>query len=359
MNSEQQEKLKALFESTQNELLTAQNALSDLIARTAADPWLETQQEDEKAQLTKQRDEVLQKWSRLALSWMLRGGKFQMLDAQGNARQIAAPTATRTVIRRPARAVPVVQTIRRGRHEPEVTHTAVRRPTPSPGATREWRRPAPTINELDGEALRDILDVLEEPQDLVTLEDVRGELERLLQGTTPQQLLDWTSFPKSVQRSLVGHVVARARHVQDELSPEIFPPDLSHDLDRIFSGMTAFSKREQPGFVFGLMRHHHPVGENWLSDARKWWQDLINQLPEDIRPDPEGALEDLQQAIEEEADEDEIIESALAALEDGLDAEDPRLVKLMTPHRDLLGKHTQFKKLRKAIRSQDADSSEE
>jgi hypothetical protein len=350
MSSEQQDKLMALFESAQDELLTAQNALSTLIARTAADPWLETQQQPEREQLTKQRDEMLQKWARLALSWMLRGGKFDMVDGQGKVSQLSAPAPTiaRTISRRaPVRSAPVVQTIRRGRPELEFPN---RNPAPRPAPTSTWRRPAP-INELDGEALRDLLDVLQEPTPLNTLEDVRLELEHLLKGTVPQSLLDWTSFPKSIQRSLVGHVVARARHVQDELNPEIFPPDLSHDLDRIFSGMTAFSKREQPGFVFGLMRHHHPVGENWHSDALKWWQDLINQLPEDIRPDPEGALDELRQLVDEDADEEELVEQTLAALEDGLNSEDPRLVRLMTPHKDLLGKHTQFKRLRKAIRA--------
>ncbi|MFT4976609.1 MAG: hypothetical protein ACI8S6_002514 [Myxococcota bacterium] len=356
MNSDQQEKLKALFESAQEDLLRSQGELSKLISDTAADPWLETQQQPERDQLTSQRDEQLQKWSRLALSWMLRGGKFEMIDGQGNTSEISAPRPVErispTIVRRaPVRSAPVVQTIRRGRAEPNYTT----QPTQPAAAT--WQRPTPTINELDGEALRDLLDALEEPAILNTLEDVRGELERLLQSSTSQILLDWTAFPKSVQRSLVGHVVARARHIQDELNPDIFPPDLSHDLDRIFSGMTAFSKREQPGFVFGLMRHHHPVGENWLSDSQKWWQDLINQLPEDIRPDPEGALEELEQLIEEEADEAEIIDQTLTALEDGLSSEDPRLVKLMAPHKALLGKHTQFKKLRKAIR--DLDSSEE
>jgi len=352
MNSDQQEKLKALFEEAQTQLLESQSSLSNLIAQTAADPWLETQQQDERERLTATRDEQLQKWSRLALSWMLRGGKFQMIDGQGRAQQLSAPAAGRAVVRRPVvRSAPVVQTIRRGRPEVEVrTDYSARTPTRNPVST-SWRRPPQPINELDGEALRDLLDIFQEPSTLSTLEDVRSELEHLLQGTTPQSLLDWTAYPKSVQRSLVGHIVARARHVQDELNPEIFPPDLSHDLDRIFSGMTAFSKREQPGFVFGLMRHHHPVGENWLSDSKKWWQDLINQLPEDIRPDPEGALDELRQLIDENADEAELVDQALAALEDGLDGADPRLVKLMLPHKDLLGKHTQFKKLRKAIRA--------
>ena len=349
MDSNQNQQLMALFDKAQSDLLNAQSELSSLIANAAADPWLESQQEGQRERLTARRDEQLQRWARIALSWMLRGGKLQLVppDGSGQTHVLSAPrpqpvpTPTR-VTRTATRSTPVVQTIRRGRSDDYSSRDS------------RWQRPAPqaTINELDAETLRDTLDTLEEPDALQTAEDVRDELERLLQGTNPQILMDWSGFPKAVQRSLVGHVVARARHVQDEVPPSIFPPDLSHDLDRIFSGMTAFSKREQPGFVFGLMRHHHPVGESWLSDARKWWKDLINHLPEDIRPDPEGALTELQEMLEEEDPEDEeIIDQALAVLEDGLDATDERFVRLMAPHKHLLGKHTQFKKLRAAIRA--------
>ncbi|MEL6345811.1 MAG: hypothetical protein AAFV53_22060 [Myxococcota bacterium] len=357
MDSSQKD-LKTLFENAQADLLNAQSELSSLIANAAADPWLETQQEGQRTVLTNKRDEMLQKWARIALSWLLRGGQLQLVppDGQGPPQIIntprpqpvthapnAAPAPRRPVVnRRP----PVVQTIRRGAATRADSDFTSGRAAP----TSTWRRG--TVNDLDAEALRDLLDALTEPDDLNSDDDVRNELERLLNSTTPQALMDWSSFPKPVQRSLVGHIVARARHVQDELSPGSFPLDLSHDLDRIFSGMTAFSKREQPGFVFGLMRHHHPVGESWLSDARKWWQDLINQLPEDIRPDPEGALDELEQLLEEDPDdEEEIIDQALAVLEDGLDPEDERLVRLLAPHKHLLRHHTQFKKLRKAIRA--------
>lgn len=361
MDSSQKD-LKTLFENAQADLINAQSELSSLIANAAADPWLETQQEGQRAVLTGKRDEMLQKWARIALSWMLRGGQLQLIppDGQGPPQIISTPrpTARPTPVasppiaapapRRPvvSRRPPVVQTIRRGaatRADADYSAGVSGRTSPT------WRRT--TVNDLDAEALRDLLDALTEPMDLNSDDDVRNELERLLNVTTPQGLMDWASFPKPVQRSLVGHIVARARHVQDELSPGSFPLDLSHDLDRIFSGMTAFSKREQPGFVFGLMRHHHPVGESWLSDALKWWQDLINQLPEDIRPDPEGALDELEQLLEEDVDDEEIIDQALAVLEDGLDPEDERLVQMMAPHKHLLRHHTQFKKLRKAIRA--------
>lgn len=342
MTYDKNQDFKAIFQSSLSELLTAQTDLSALVAKIAADPWLETQQQDERIRLTEQRDAHLEKWSRLALSWMLRGGRFDMVDPQGNTHTLRTTKPSPPQPAPAPKAEPMVQTLRRSQPDPEPR-------------LHQWRSPTTTINPIDAETLRDLLDLLHEPMELNVLEDVRQELEYLLQGTAAQALSEWTTFPKSVQKSLVGHVVARSRHIQDELNPDIVPPDVSHDLDRIFSNMTAFSKREQPGFVFGLMRHHHPISHNWLSDAKRYWQDLILQLPEDIRPDPEGALEELREIIAEGADEEEIIDQALAALEDGLDGADPRLVRLMLPHKDLLGKHTQFKKLRKAIREHDEE----
>lgn len=340
--------LKDLFEKAQIELITAQAELSALAAAAAADPWLETQQRESRDKLTVTRDDKLQTWARMGLSWLLRGGSIQLTSAEGVSTNLSAPPPPQQAAnydrRAPVRNPTVVQTVRRGTPRPEVVEYV-------PPRSSTWQRPAQVINDLDAETLRESLDLLTEPLVLHSAEDIRGELNNLLQGCTNQTLLDWASFPKPIQRSLVGHVVARARHVQDELPEEIFPPDLSHDLDRIFSSMTAFSKREQPGFVFGLMRHHHPVGESWLSDAQKWWQDLINQLPEDLRPDPEGALEELGTLIAENADEGELVEQALTVLEDGMDSEDERLVKLMSPYRHLLKEHARFKKLRKAIRA--------
>ena len=339
--------LKDLFEKAQKELLAAQSELSALAAAAAADPWLETQQKESREQLAAARDEKLQLWARMGLSWLLRGGSIQLTTAEGETAQLsaAAPTAGGAYAQRsPIRTPTVVKTVRRGPPRPEVIEY-------SPPRSTTWRRPAPVSDDFDAEALRESLDLLTEPQALNSLDDVRSELSNLLQGTTSQSMMDWASFPNPIQQALVGHVVARARHVQDEVSESLFPADLSHDLDRIFSGMTAFSKREQPGFVFGLMRHHHPVGENWLSDAQKWWKDLINRLPEDLRPDPEGALEELGTLIEEGADDAELVEQALTVLEDGIDPEDSRLVKLMASRRHLLKEHTRFKKLRKAIRA--------
>ncbi len=334
--------LKDLFEKAQSELIAAQSELSALAAAAAADPWLESQQRESREKLTSTRDERLQTWARMGLSWLLRGGSIQLTTPDGETTELSAPTPQpapqpATFERRaPTRSATVVQTVRRGSPRPEVIEY-------TPPRSSTWSRPAPVMNDLDAETLREALDLLTEPLALHSAEDIRNELNNLLQGSTSQLLMDWATFPKPIQRSLVGHVVARARHVQDELPENLFPPDLSHDL--------AFSKREQPGFVFGLMRHHHPVGESWLSDAQKWWQDLINQLPEDLRPDPEGALEELGSLIAEDADEQELVEQALTVLEDGLDPEDPRLVELMAPYRHLLKEHARFKKLRKAIRA--------
>ncbi len=71
--------------------------------------------------------------------------------------------------------------------------------------------------------------------------------------------------------------------------------------------MTAFSKREQPGFVFGLQRHHHSVGETWAADAFRWWDGLTARLPDPSVLDPDRALHALRDAMAEGGSDDEIV----------------------------------------------------
>ena len=114
-----------------------------------------------------------------------------------------------------------------------------------------WSRAvAPRVVPLDPEKLREILRQLgEPPEEIDNATGVQDELRRLAEFTSPAFLNAWVDMPKDSQRALVGMCVARARHVQDEIKAELHPATIEAELDRFFSGMTAFSKREQPGFV--------------------------------------------------------------------------------------------------------------
>ncbi|RME28067.1 MAG: hypothetical protein D6798_03235, partial [Deltaproteobacteria bacterium] len=217
------------------------------------------------------------------------------------------------------------------------------------GSRLSARREA--MRNLDTERFTELLRLLGEPTTpLDSRERVREELSRLTSGTSNARLDEWATFPKPVQKSLVGMVVARARHLQDEIAEDLIPMELTGDLDRLFSTMTGYSKREQPGFVFGLQRHHHPIGVTWLADARRWWTDLIDFLPEPSVLSPERALAELRRRIAAGVDQESILAQVAVVLEAGLPPDDPRLVTATIPLLDALKSEARFKHLRKAIR---------
>lgn len=336
------------FQTTSLELVTVQRELAQLF-RLAADPLIEAQTGTRRSELIARRDALLDQWARLGLAWLLQGGGVQLLEALAPEAAKAPQEGAESPDGAPApepnpnvfTAPPSVLA------ERPVDYGALER-----GFGPAWTRAVQTRPQhVDLDKLREVLKGFDPPPTGVTEEaQVRDELRRLAEQTGPTGLSGWLDFPKDVQRALVGMAVARARHVQDEVSPALHPITIDQELDRFFSGMTAFSKREQPGFVFGLRRHHHPVAERWSEDAQRWWQELASRLPEPITPNPERALNALVETLEEGGGEEEVIQRALEVLDAGVSPDDPRFVRVMIPHQDKLRKHTRFKRLRKAIR---------
>ncbi len=371
------------FQAASVELVSIQRELSHLY-RLAADPLIEAQSAHRRSELLARRDNLLNLWARLGLSWLLKGGGVQLFEATpaadaarpsdrsgegrsgegasedgatGDAAEPAPQSAVAAVVDRSSieRSAFDRGSFDRGSFDRGSSDRgSYERSTELGGLAPSWLRaapPAPRPQPVDLDRLREVLKSLDPPP--AVLEDeiqVRDELRRLAENTTPGALALWGDFPKDVQRALVGMAVARARHVQDEISPALHPITIDQELDRFFSGMTAFSKREQPGFVFGLRRHHHPVAERWEEDSNRWWSELANRLPEPITPNPERALNALYDTVEAGGGDEEIVQRALEVLDAGVVPEDPRFVRAMIPHQDKLRKHTRFKRLRKAIR---------
>lgn len=333
------------FQALTRDLVTAQRELAGLY-RQAADPLFEAQTASRRAELITRRDAMMDAWARLGLAWLLHGGEVHLsADQPTTGEGDGGETREEDESARP------VAVIRPPEPGPEVVR--VDGPTMDRGfSTSTWARsPLTRPIPLDVERLKELLVTAETPPDhIADMSGVLEELRRLSEITTPASLAVWSDFPKDVQRALVGMTVARARHVQDEIPTSLHPMNIDQELDRFFSSMTAFSKREQPGFVFGLRRHHHAVAENWFADAHRWWSELVARVPETAVLNPERALEELRTALEEGSSDDDMIALALTALDAGLAPEDQRLVRLMMPHQDKLGKHTRFKRLRKAIR---------
>lgn len=344
--------LRRDFDTTFRALVDVQRELGVLLARAAADPWLEHHDRHRIEDLRTRRKDLMLGWSRLALSWALRGGEVR-LDGHPTGAPAAPPLPPQTVL-------PPSY----GRHEVMSRHDAMNRGEPEIITRTRIRRPdglrETEVNEapvervpldMDHERLIELLRMLGEPTTpLDSHERVREELAHLSTGTAMPRLDEWATFPKQVQKALVGMTVARSRHLQDETPTEWLPTELTGDLDRLFSTMTGYSKREQPGFVFGLQRHHHPMGLTWLADARRWWADLVDFLPEPSVLSPDRALSELRRRVQSGGDEESVLAQVTITLEAGISAEDPRLVTIMDSYYEALRKEAKFKHLRKAIR---------
>jgi hypothetical protein len=231
--------------------------------------------------------------------------------------------------------------------ESEALQTALDEWSPQ---ARERRR------TLDPEALRRVLARIVEPEEVGQSEAAASrELEVLADAVTAESLGDWRRLPVSMQQCLVGLAVARARHLQDEVEPDVRKAaDPGGRLDEVFRAMTRYSQAERPGFVFGLMRRHRPRTATWHAEARYWWQRLVSLLPASELPEPpnpERALARLTELLEASGDDAEISAQVLKAIEAGVPDDDPRLVRLMAASYDLLRDKARFKRLRRAIRT--------
>ncbi len=183
--------------------------------------------------------------------------------------------------------------------------------------------------------------------------DDEAELERIYQGIRNSDR--WRGLPKDIQRNLVGLLASRLRRLQDERdfsSPRI---------EESFSRLSAYSKREQPGYVIGLSRHHHPLRDSWGEDADAYWERLNAWLP--APPQPPPINENLIKAITSGAAEltpglpaelQEAVSATLrrhvrGALEAGVPASHPQLLAACAPIVHLL-EGADFLLLRRALR---------
>jgi hypothetical protein len=371
------------FQATQEHLVDAQNQLAALLVASATSPLVELQLEARRKEAQALRDELLRRYGSIALTWILRGGKvrFAFPDAPADYDRTKEPKSAPERTDDPPTPVPLLadalptadalslpaeigdsglaeidETLKALKRvvplaEPRIVESRLGDKAPMRIETVSSDLLKQRPQHLDHERLHDTLTLLGRPPgELTDSEALWDELYGLLDACSPANVAVWVEFPKDIQKSLVGMVVSRSRHIQDEIPEHLRTADLDAELDRLFSGMTAFSKREQPGFVFGLQRHHHSVGETWAADAFRWWDGLTARLPDPSVLDPDRALQALKDGIEEGGGEDEVVSLALAALDAGAMPDDPTLVKLMTPHMEKLRKHTKFKRLRKAIR---------
>lgn len=328
----------------QEELRAAQEQYGRLLG-ASSDPLRERDLAGDLAAVRRDRDQLLDDLGRVLLKWIMDGGGIELTRGghlRRTARRPAAPRSPEPPSAEeedsapsspPAEAADLAALVQRGVGP---SWTSASQTTPEPP---DLSGLGPLVRELHTQA---------DPPD----EDdfVETELERLVLASREERVEIWRALPREAQRAVVGLVTARARHLQDERELDLSNPDVRADLDGIFSTLTSFSKREQPGFVFGLMRSHSPVADSWWSDARRWWRTLADLAPDVPSLNPERALDAFQEAVSSGGDAEAREARLLEVLEAGVTAEDPRLVTLVMDQGDILARRARFKRLRKAVR---------
>jgi hypothetical protein len=189
-------------------------------------------------------------------------------------------------------------------------------------------------------------------------EDGEGELTVLAAAIRDADR--WRGLPRELQRNLVGLVTSRLRRAQDEMGVS------GVKLDEAFSGLSAWSKREQPGWVNGLSRSHLPTRGSWTADAEAYAARLPRaETAPAARESVERLLEGLRTFLPEfntapagaaEAVAAQFRQMVRKAVDSGVRPSDPRLLKLVGGHAELF-EGTEFKALRKALR-EDAEPAE-
>ncbi len=203
------------------------------------------------------------------------------------------------------------------------------------------------------------------PPDLTTEAVVKSEFKRLERFGRPERLLWVAEMPRDVQCLLIGHLVARARCLQEAPAVHhLVALDLDKAMEPLFSAWTSHQRAHQPGFVHGLGRHHTAERGTWHADARALWHELAERatiLADEPTLNPERELRALEQLLEARADVEQVVAQLDVSIAAGVAQDDQRLMRMLQPWPEAV-KFARFKTLRRAIRAseevEDADAEE-
>lgn len=173
----------------------------------------------------------------------------------------------------------------------------------------------------------------------------------------------WKAMPATVVVRLLELVAARLHALQDA---GLTDRRLGHG----FSALSAWSKREQPGFAYGLMRDHRPKSGSWEADADAALDALYRCLPNEERPTPQTGkrLARLESLVSErmtcpaevvDAVSAQIRTEVSALLAEGVSARHTRLARILAPvHEILTGPDMRVlrKAAREAAQEEEADA---
>ncbi|MFZ5476903.1 MAG: hypothetical protein ACOZNI_09030 [Myxococcota bacterium] len=188
-------------------------------------------------------------------------------------------------------------------------------------------------------------------RDLLPGKDGEGDLERIEAVVDRRDA--WKGLPPPVAVRLLELVAARLRMLQAAGLSD-------RRIDLAFSTISTWSKREKPGFAYGLSREHRPRTGSWEGDADAAVDELYDALPS-TEPAPKVGkrLVALEALVTEFGIVSEELRVAVAAqiraevsalLADGLSARNTRLLNVVAPVADELT-GADMRALRRAARA--------
>jgi hypothetical protein len=317
------------------------------------------------------RNDAIVALGRTVLNILLAGGEVDCsLDAAQNGTPVIA-TSRMALAAEPGDPAIVMQT-------PAAPATVVRRKrgaSPSwwrvvaPSAARASLQPASSdqLERLSGsglgpnwsetsadnnpEAWKAAVDLFGPPPEVSDIISYDKALRRLVRGV---QVDDWRSYPRDLQKSLVGYASSLSRFLQDEAGPAIGLSHPPHELSTMFSVMTRYSDVERPGFVSGLSRRNPPEYGTWALDCDWWWTRLQRLIGEDDESEPSAvdktkAWAQLTEVLTEGSESEALLNALRSLRMAGVSSDDKRLLDVMFPHAHLLEGVTAFKTLRKKL----------
>ena len=325
-----------------------------------------------RAELPGVRGEIYIQIGAVVARWARRGGEIaltddpdgtEIIDTSGGRGSLSSPLVF------PAEADPDATL---GAAETVLAIHAVRsesaqRPERTAPSMPAPRSPAPSLESVLHETRRSVRPVslpepVGPPPDILGTDPgipepaaVRDALEAEMAWLDEQgnALPRWRGSPAPLQHAILSWLTARARWCQELLGPG----DDADQVARLFPKLSAFSKRERPGFVYGLRRDHRAQGESWLHDCAGWRRDVTDNLvagaaeAELIDRNPERALAQLEDVLDAEPSNRAVAVATAEALELGLRPDDPRLMRAIMDHREALAGDPRFKRLRRALRA--------
>ncbi|MEM1348462.1 MAG: hypothetical protein AAGI01_07910 [Myxococcota bacterium] len=249
-------RLKQQAETSLSRLEQTWATLSRLLSASASDPTTYIHAHEDIEARKREMDQELRRLGELCFAWVEQGGclSFESMSLQGRGVDADAQVA-------PHGAAPP-----EGSADPGLKRAGYRAAAGAPRSTN------------DAHAAAMVQEIVEELGSVPALhgpDTVDEEFARVRELMTTEHLETWEELPAEVRVTLMEHLAARTRAIQ-ELPKAERPTVEQPELTELFSAMANHLKISYPGKAHGLARRHTPRSGTWRQDA----QDKLKRLVE-------------------------------------------------------------------------------